>query len=70
MYQVIAIDPLEPRRSKMQAVYDAISPSGKGSGRFAIASVEDGKKLALEWTSGAGCNAVLEVPPLAPHAPT
>ncbi|OJT13566.1 hypothetical protein TRAPUB_9882 [Trametes pubescens] len=61
VYQVIAIDPLEPRRSKMQAVYDVIESSGKGGGRFAIASVEDGKKLALEWTAGAGCNAVLEV---------
>lgn len=69
VYQVIAIDPLEPRRSKMQAVYDAIAPSGKGSGRFAIASVEDGKKLALDWTSGAGCNAVLEVPSPCPTRP-
>ncbi|KAI0665456.1 chaperonin 10-like protein [Trametes maxima] len=60
-FKVIAIDPLESRRNKLQAVYDTIAPDGKGSGRFAIASVEDGKKLAQEWTNGAGCNAVLEV---------
>ncbi|KAI0642468.1 chaperonin 10-like protein [Trametes meyenii] len=60
-YQVIAIDPLESRRNKLQAVYNVIEPSGKGNGRFAVASVEDGKKLAQEWTNGAGCNAVLEV---------
>ncbi|KAI0822870.1 chaperonin 10-like protein [Trametes gibbosa] len=61
VYQVIAIDPLETRRSKLQAVYNAIEPSGKGNGRFAVASVEDGKKVVREWTDGAGCNAVLEV---------
>ncbi|KAH9848308.1 chaperonin 10-like protein [Lenzites betulinus] len=61
VYQVIAIDPLEARRSKVQAVYDAIEPSGKGNGRFAVASVEEGKNLVREWTDGAGCNAVLEV---------
>ncbi|KAI0739281.1 chaperonin 10-like protein [Daedaleopsis nitida] len=61
VYQVIAIDPLESRRQKMEAVYKAIDASGKGSGRFAVASIEDGKLLASEWTQGAGCNAILEV---------
>ncbi|KAH9886007.1 chaperonin 10-like protein [Cubamyces lactineus] len=61
VFQVVAIDPLESRRSKLQAVYDTIESSGKGSGRFVVASVEDGKKLVQEWTNGAGCNAVLEV---------
>ncbi|KAI8969755.1 chaperonin 10-like protein [Trametes punicea] len=61
VYQVISIDPLEARRKKMQTVYDTIDPSGKGSGRFAVASVEDGQTLTREWTNGAGCNAVLEV---------
>ena len=60
-YQVVAIDPIESRRIKMEAVYEAIDSSGKGSGRFAVASIDDAKKLASEWTSGAGCNAVLEV---------
>ncbi|KAL7277443.1 hypothetical protein ACG7TL_009305 [Trametes sanguinea] len=61
VYQVIAIDPLEARRNKMQAIYDAIDSTGKGGGRFAIASIEDGKNLAANWTNGAGCNAVLEI---------
>ena len=60
VYQVIAIDPLESRRQKMEAVYKAIDASGKGSGRFVVASIEDGKKLSAEWTDGAGCNAILE----------
>lgn len=60
-YQVIAIDPIESRRTKMEAVYKAIDVSGKGSGQFTVASIEEGKKLASEWTNGAGCNAVLEV---------
>ncbi len=60
-YQVIAVDPIESRRTKMEAVYKAIDVSGKGSGRFAVASIDEGKKLAAEWTDGAGCNAVLEV---------
>ncbi|KAI0364278.1 GroES-like protein [Pilatotrama ljubarskyi] len=61
VYQVIAIDPLESRRTKMQAVYETIEASGKGNGRFAVASVEEGKKLVDQLTSGAGCNAVLEI---------
>ena len=60
-YQVVAIDPIESRRTKMEAVYKAIDRSGKGSGRFAVASIEDGKNLSAQWTNGAGCNAVLEV---------
>ena len=62
-YQIIAIDPLQSRRDKMKAVYAAIDTSGKGAGRFAVASIEEGKTLAAEWTDGAGCNAVLEVRP-------
>ncbi|KAI9062149.1 alcohol dehydrogenase [Trametes sanguinea] len=61
VYQVIAIDPLEARRKKMQAIYDVIAAAGNGNGRFTVASIEDGKRLAADWTSGAGCNAVLEV---------
>ena len=60
-YQVVAIDPLAARREKMSAVYATIDASGKGSGKFAVADIEEGKALAHEWTDGAGCNAVLEV---------
>ncbi|KAI0630915.1 chaperonin 10-like protein [Trametes polyzona] len=61
VFGIIAIDPLESRRTKLQAIYNTIEPSGKGTGRFAVATAEEGKKLAQEWTKGAGCNAVLEV---------
>lgn len=60
-YQVIAIDPLESRREKMQAAFAAIDVTGKGTGKFTVASIEDGKKVVHGATSGAGCNAVLEV---------
>ncbi|KAI0760005.1 alcohol dehydrogenase [Fomes fomentarius] len=60
-YQVIAIDTLESRRKKMEAIYTAINAAGKGSGRFVVASIDQGKKLTAEWTDSVGCNAVLEV---------
>ncbi|KAM5531558.1 hypothetical protein V8D89_014778 [Ganoderma adspersum] len=61
VYQVIAIDPLETRRAKMEAVYKAIHTVGMGPRRFLVASIDEAKKVSTNWTDGAGCNAVLEV---------
>jgi len=60
-YGVVAIDPNESRQAKMKAVYAAIDDAGKGSGRFAVASIEEGKKRVQEYSDGAGANAILEV---------
>lgn len=45
----------------MVAVYSKISPGGRGSGKFIVASIEDAKTKVQAWTSGVGCTAVLEV---------
>ncbi|PIL23650.1 hypothetical protein GSI_14963 [Ganoderma sinense ZZ0214-1] len=60
-YQVIAVDPLETRRVKMEAVYKAIHTVGTGPQRFLVTSIDEAKKASSDWTDGAGCNAVLEV---------
>ncbi len=59
-FRVVAIDPIESRREKMEAVYSKISADGKGSGEFIVASIEDAKTKVQAWTSGVGCTAVLE----------
>ncbi|KDR82662.1 hypothetical protein GALMADRAFT_263115 [Galerina marginata CBS 339.88] len=60
-FKIVAIDPLESRREKMKAVYAAIDKAGKGSGQFAVCSIDEGKEKVKEWTSGIGSTVVLEV---------
>lgn len=60
-FRVVAVDPLQSRRDKMEAVYSKISADGKGTGTFVVKSIEDAKTTVKEWTSGTGCTAVLEV---------
>ncbi|KAI0947545.1 hypothetical protein AcW1_009273 [Taiwanofungus camphoratus] len=60
-YRIVAIDPVESRRQKMDTIYAALDESGKGTGQFSVASIEHGKKIVEEWTGGGGCNAILEV---------
>ncbi|TFK70402.1 alcohol dehydrogenase [Pluteus cervinus] len=59
-FKIVATDLLESRREKMKAVYDTIGADGRGQGQFVVKSPEDAKTLVKEWTSGTGCNAVLE----------
>jgi len=60
-FRIIATDLLESRREKMKAVYNAIDPSGKGTGEFAVLPATEAKALVDKWTDGVGCTAVLEV---------
>lgn len=60
-FRIVAIDTNESRRTKMQAVYDAMDQNGKGTGDFTVLSIPDAKAKVAEWTNGAGCTAVLEV---------
>jgi len=60
-YRVVAVDPNESRRKKMEAVYAKISSQEKQSGAFVVAAIDEAKELAKLWTGGAGCNAVLEI---------
>lgn len=62
-YRVVAIDPNESRRTKMDAVYAKIGGKDKRSRAFVVAAIDEAKELAGLWTGGAGCNAVLEVSP-------
>ncbi|KAF8887173.1 chaperonin 10-like protein [Infundibulicybe gibba] len=59
-FRIVAIDPVEPRRERMKAVYSAIADGGKGSGLFHVNSIEDAKETVRNWTGGVGCSAVLE----------
>lgn len=60
-FRIIAIDRNESRREKMKAIYAAIDAGGKGTGEFAVCSIDEGKNKVKEWTAGVGCTAVLEV---------
>jgi len=61
VFRIVAIDLLEARREKMKAIYAAIDPSGKGTGEFVVASVNESPEIVKKWTDGVGCNCVLEV---------
>jgi len=58
---VVGIDLNESRREKMKAMYAAMDASGKGTGEFVVASVDESKDVVRRWTNGVGFNAVLEV---------
>lgn len=60
-FRLVAIDPVEPRREKMKAVYKTIDAEGKGTGDFAVLPIDEAKAKVEEWTNGVGATAVLEV---------
>ncbi|KAF8644432.1 hypothetical protein AX16_008491 [Volvariella volvacea WC 439] len=60
-YKIVAIDPLESRRDKMKAVYEAIGQDGRGNGIFEVQDIEGAKQTVKEWTNGIGATAILEV---------
>jgi threonine dehydrogenase-like Zn-dependent dehydrogenase len=60
-FQIVAVDPLEARREKMNAIYARIDASGRGSGKFTTNSIHQAKETVKEWTKGVGCTSVLEV---------
>jgi hypothetical protein len=60
-FKIIAIDPVEARREKMNYIYAKIDVSGRGSGQFLTKSIEEAGETVKEWTNGVGCTSVLEV---------
>jgi hypothetical protein len=60
-FRIVAIDPNESRRQKMQAVYEAIEKNGKEGGEFVVLSIDEAETKTKEWTEGVGVTAVLEV---------
>ena len=57
-YRVVAVDPNETRRTKMEKIAKFI---GVSPGSFQVADIQDAKQVVSDWTTGIGCNAVLEV---------
>jgi threonine dehydrogenase-like Zn-dependent dehydrogenase len=60
-YRIVGIDPIDSRRSKMQAIYDKIPLDEKGAGEFVVKSIDEAKETVKNWTNGGGCSAVMEV---------
>jgi hypothetical protein len=60
-FKIIAIDPVEARREKMNCICAKIDPSGRGLGQFVTKSIDEARDTVAEWTKGVGCTSVLEV---------
>ncbi|KAI9453180.1 chaperonin 10-like protein [Russula earlei] len=60
--RIVAVDPNQSRRAKMQKIYDALPEDAKGmSGdEFVVADIADAPKVVQAWGRG-GCHTVLEV---------
>ncbi|KAK1225747.1 hypothetical protein PQX77_011308 [Marasmius sp. AFHP31] len=62
-YKIVAVDLLESRRKKAEAVYKRIEHPAKGRNGDVVVlggDVEELKTKVKEWTAGVGCTAVLE----------
>ena len=57
-YRIVAIDPNESRRAKMEKVAVAI---GALPDCFKVADISQAKQIVDAWTGAVGCNAILEV---------
>ncbi|EGN98107.1 hypothetical protein SERLA73DRAFT_91326 [Serpula lacrymans var. lacrymans S7.3] len=60
-FRIVAIDPVEARREKMNAIISTIANKGPHLHSIAVASIDESKDIVEKWTNGLGCNAVLEV---------
>lgn len=57
-FRIIAVDPNDARRAKMEKIAEAIQVPAE---RFVVADIPQAKQAMGEWTNGIGCNAILEV---------
>jgi threonine dehydrogenase-like Zn-dependent dehydrogenase len=60
-FTIIAVDLLPSRRDKMLAIYNALPAGARGNGALLVSSPDDARGFINNFTSGRGCNAVLEV---------
>lgn len=60
-FQIVGIDLVESRRSKMEFIYAKICETESYNGVFVAQGIDEAKETIRKWTSGIGCNAVLEV---------
>jgi hypothetical protein len=61
-HRIVAVDPNESRRAKMQKIYDALPWDARGDSgnEFVVADIADAPKIVQAWGRG-GCRTVLEV---------
>jgi len=61
-HRIVAVDPNESRRAKMQKIYDALPGHARGQSgnEFIVADISDAPKVIQAWGQG-GCRAVLEI---------
>jgi len=62
-FRIVAIDPTEVRRKKMEAIYAKVSQAyGKQqNGHLEVSDIATSGEVVTRWTKGIGCNSVLEV---------
>lgn len=62
-FRIVAIDPTEIRRKKVEAIYGKVSQAyGKQrNGHLEVSDIAASKDVVTKWTEGIGCNSVLEV---------
>ncbi|EJD02537.1 alcohol dehydrogenase [Fomitiporia mediterranea MF3/22] len=59
--RLFAIDLVEARRNNVRVVYDALPPDARGDCELVVCTLEEAEKFIMDASSGAGCNAVLEI---------
>jgi len=61
-HRIVAVDPNESRRAKMQKIYDGLPRDARGDSgnEFVVADIADAPKIVQAWGRG-GCRTVLEV---------
>ena len=62
-FRIVAIDPTEIRRKKVEAIYAKVSQAyGKQrNGHLEVSDIAASNDIVTKWTQGIGCNLVLEV---------
>lgn len=62
-FRIVAIDPTEIRRKKVEAIYAKISQAydKHRNGHLEVSDIAASKDIVTKWTEGIGCNSVLEV---------
>lgn len=68
-FRIIAIDPTETRRKKVEAIYTKVSEAyGKQrNGHLEVSDIAASTDVVTKWTEGIGCNSVLEVSMMSPR---
>lgn len=68
-FRIVAIDPTEIRRKKVEAIYAKVSQAyvKQRNGHLEVSDIATSKDVVTKWTQGIGCNVVLEVSMVLPR---